>query len=88
MILAFHTPLQQQIHYIFNLWRKVILHNNDPIQKSTLLKRWNDAGALKTLIVPISVGTGRRAENSCRLEKYDPMIIDALNSHRTVAFVE
>ncbi|PRD22240.1 UNVERIFIED_CONTAM: hypothetical protein NCL1_49602 [Trichonephila clavipes] len=35
-------PLQQLLHWICNVQRNIILHKNDPIQKTTLLKILND----------------------------------------------
>ena len=62
-------PLQQLVHWIRNVQRSAILHKNDPIKTSTLLKSWKDVDAQKTPIVLTSDGNGNRTLSTRLLEK-------------------
>ncbi|GFV94123.1 hypothetical protein TNCV_2957791 [Trichonephila clavipes] len=65
--------------------KKTILHKNDPIHKTTLLKIWNDMVVQKTALT--SDGNGNTESKApISSKKYGPMINDAVNSHHKVTF--
>ncbi|GFW05111.1 hypothetical protein TNCV_599051 [Trichonephila clavipes] len=65
-------PFQQLLHWIYNIRNSTILHKNDRISTTMLLKIWNDVVVKKTLKALTSGGNGDRTKNTRLFEKVWP----------------